>query len=41
LVKYQLEDDIGLFVIVGPIRMDYEKNIAIADFINEKLRLKN
>jgi len=41
LVKYQLEDDIGLFGIVGPIRMDYEKNIAIADFINEKLRLKN
>lgn len=37
LVKYKLGDNIGLVGILGPIRMDYEKNIAIADFIKEKL----
>ncbi|MCX6796262.1 MAG: hypothetical protein NTW06_02065 [Candidatus Falkowbacteria bacterium] len=38
LVKYKLDENIGLVGIVGPIRMDYEKNIAVLDFVNEKLR---
>lgn len=41
LVKYKHKENIGLIGIVGPVRMDYEKNIAIADYINEKLRIKD
>jgi len=41
LVKYKYEENVGLIGIVGPMRMDYEKNIAIADYVNEKLRIKN
>lgn len=41
LVKYKHKENIGLIGIVGPMRMDYEKNIAIADYINEKLRIKD
>lgn len=37
LVKYKFNENVGLIGILGPMRMDYEKNIAIADFINEKL----
>lgn len=38
LVKYKLNENIGLVGIVGPMRMDYEKNVAVLDFVNEKLR---
>ncbi|MFH1744826.1 MAG: hypothetical protein ABH881_01510 [bacterium] len=36
LVKYKLEDNIGLFGILGPMRMDYEKNLSLANIINNK-----
>lgn len=35
--KYKHTEGIGLFGIIGPVRMDYEYNLAIADFINSKL----
>lgn len=38
LIKYKLNENIGLVGILGPMRMDYEKNIAIAEFIEEKLK---
>ena len=41
LVKYRFKENVGLIGIVGPMRMDYEKNIAIADYIHEKLKTKN
>ena len=37
LVKYKAGGKEGLFGILGPMRMDYEKNLALADFINKKL----
>ena len=37
LVKYRNDDKEGLFGILGPMRMDYEKNIGLVDFINKKL----
>jgi heat-inducible transcriptional repressor len=37
IIKYKLNDNIGIFGILGPMRMDYEKNIALVDFVNEKL----
>lgn len=37
LVKYKAGNKEGLFGIIGPMRMDYEKNLGLADFINKKL----
>lgn len=37
LVKYKAGDKEGLFGILGPMRMDYEKNLGLADFINKKI----
>lgn len=37
LVKYKVDGKEGLFGILGPMRMDYEKNLGLADFINKKL----
>jgi heat-inducible transcriptional repressor len=37
LTKYQLGENIGLFGILGPMRMNYEKNLALVKFINNKL----
>lgn len=37
LVKYKLNGNIGLVGIVGPMRMDYEKNIGLADYLRDKL----
>lgn len=37
LVKYRSGDDTGLFGIVGPLRMNYEKNVAIANYVNSKI----
>ncbi|MFH1233452.1 MAG: hypothetical protein V1649_02255 [Patescibacteria group bacterium] len=33
LIKYKFKNNIGLFGILGPIRMDYEKNLALIKFI--------
>jgi len=38
IVKYKTDNKIGLFGVLGPMRMNYEKNIALAEFINSKLR---
>ena len=38
LAKYRLDDKTGLFGILGPMRMNYEKNIAIVKFVSEKLK---
>jgi len=35
--KYKLGDQTGLFGILGPVRMNYEKNLALVKFINNKL----
>ena len=37
LVKYTVNGKEGLFGILGPMRMDYEKNLGLADYINKKL----
>lgn len=39
LSKYKLKDHTGLFGILGPLRMNYEKNLALVRFINQKLSL--
>ncbi len=35
--KYKLGDNIGLFGVVGPIRMDYEENLRLIEFVNSKI----
>jgi len=36
--KYQLKNnDSGLFIILGPKRMDYDKNLALVDYIKNSL----
>lgn len=37
LSKYKLRDNIGLFGILGPMRMDYEKNLALVKLLNNIL----
>ncbi len=37
LVKYCYKKQEGMFGIIGPIRMDYDKNIALADYIFQKI----
>jgi heat-inducible transcriptional repressor len=37
LVKYKKDDNIGLFGILGPMRMDYENNLALVNYIKGKL----
>ena len=37
LVKYKAGTNIGLFGILGPMRMDYKKNIAIGEYILNKM----
>ena len=39
IVKYKFKNKIGLFGVLGPMRMDYEKNIALAEFINSQLSI--
>lgn len=36
LLKYKKDKQIGLFGIIGPMRMDYEKNLALLEFIKNK-----
>lgn len=40
IAKYRLGDNIGLVGILGPMRMNYEKNLALIKFINNKLMEK-
>lgn len=37
MAKYKLKDNIGLVGILGPLRMNYEKNFALMKFINNIL----
>lgn len=37
VAKYRLGDDIGLVGVLGPMRMNYEKNLALVKFINDIL----
>lgn len=37
LAKYRLGGQTGLFGILGPMRMNYEKNIALVKFVSERL----
>jgi transcriptional regulator of heat shock response len=36
LVKYKHNNQDGVFGILGPLRMDYGRNLALAEFIKEK-----
>lgn len=37
ITKYRLDDKTGLLGILGPMRMNYERNIALVKFLKEKL----
>jgi len=37
ITKYRLGDDVGLVGVLGPLRMNYEKNLALVKFINNIL----
>ncbi|KKR21888.1 MAG: Transcriptional regulator of heat shock protein [Parcubacteria group bacterium GW2011_GWE2_39_37] len=37
VVRYKHKGHIGMFGLLGPIRMNYEKNIALINFIKNKL----
>lgn len=36
LVKYKHNGQSGLFGIIGPMRMDYDRNLALVEFIKQK-----
>lgn len=38
MFKYKLKDSVGLFGIMGPVRMDYQYCLSIANFIKEELK---
>lgn len=38
ITKYKLGDNIGMFGIIAPMRMNYEKNIAIMKFIKDNIK---
>ena len=38
--KYRLDDKVGLFGILGPIRMNYEKNLSLVKLIDNNLNKK-
>lgn len=40
IAKYRLGDNIGLVGILGPTRMNYERNLALIKYINNKLTEK-
>ncbi|MBU1987752.1 hypothetical protein KKF94_03410, partial [Patescibacteria group bacterium] len=35
LTKYKIKNKIGMFGILGPMRMDYEKNLAVMQYIQD------
>lgn len=39
MAKYKLNDNTGLFGIIGPMRMNYERNLGLVKFINNKLTI--
>ncbi|PLX27447.1 hypothetical protein C0583_04000 [Candidatus Parcubacteria bacterium] len=36
--KYKLKENLGMFGVLGPMRMDYQKVISLVDFINKSLK---
>ena len=38
LLKYKNNRQAGIFGIIGPMRMDYEKNLALVEFIKNKFK---
>ena len=40
LLKYKHNNQIGIVGLIGPIRMDYEKNISLIKFLKNKLQIK-
>lgn len=38
LLKYKNNKQLGIFGIIGPMRMDYEKNLALVEFIRNKFK---
>lgn len=40
MFKYKFRENVGLFGIMGPVRMDYQYCLAIANFVKEKISLK-
>ncbi len=37
LAKYKVGDNVGMFGIIGPLRMNYEKNMALVKYVNESI----
>lgn len=37
ITKYRIAENTGLFGIIGPMRMDYEKNLAIIRYVSETI----
>ncbi len=37
VLKYKNNNQTGVFGILGPMRMDYEKNLSLVDYLEEKL----
>ncbi len=37
IAKYEKGENIGMFGVIAPLRMDYEKNVAAVKFIKEKI----
>ena len=40
LLKYRHNNQIGIVGLLGPMRMDYEKNISLMKFLKNKLQIK-
>ncbi len=38
-VKYKLDGKTGMFGVLGPMRMDYEKTIALIDYVDKKINV--
>ena len=36
-VKYKLQGKTGMFGVLGPMRMNYEKTISVIDYVNKKI----
>jgi transcriptional regulator of heat shock response len=41
IAKYRAGNRTGLFGILGPMRMDYERNLGVVEYILSKLKIKN
>lgn len=37
LAKYKVGENTGIFGILGPMRMDYERNVSLVKFVNNKV----